>query len=149
MKLKRAQTPLQTNTAGSDEPHKTLELLAVVRMQINLHIVWHRLEKRPRTLSDAEPSSAKTAKTVKDNQRQYSTLGSCCRSGTTLGRVGDNTNAAQNESAYLRVKYHVRFWHKTDIAAYSAWRGLPRTSPVFGFTRWTCLHARQVTALGV
>ena len=26
-------------------------------------------------------------------------------------------------------------------AAYSCWRGLPKTSPVFGFTRCTCLHA--------
>jgi hypothetical protein len=78
-------------------------LPAIFRMQINLHIVWHRLEKRPRTLSDAEPSSAQTAKTVKDGQRQYSTLGLCCRLWTTLGGVGDNTNAAQNESAYLGV----------------------------------------------
>jgi hypothetical protein len=57
-------TPLQTNMAGSEELQKTSVLLAVVRMQINLHIAYHRVEKRPR-MGDAEP-----CRKAKDGQRR-------------------------------------------------------------------------------
>jgi hypothetical protein len=100
-------------------------LPAIFRMQINLHIVWHRLEKRPRTLSDAEPSSAQTAKTVKDGQRQYSTLGLCCRLWTTLGesattQTQPRTKARTSASGRLRTQLKnagVRI--QGDIAGYA------------------------------
>jgi len=39
MKLSSPQTPVQTNKAGSEEPHKASASLGLLKMQINLHIV--------------------------------------------------------------------------------------------------------------
>jgi len=38
MKLSSPQTPAQTNTAASEEPHQTSASLGAIKTQINLHI---------------------------------------------------------------------------------------------------------------